>query len=181
MADEKISQGAAITGANVANGDLFPIIDISEADADKNKNITRNELKIAVAVPPLTVQEADRATDLALTTTWADAVSLSLVAGTWLVLGQTSIEGTSTTQMNVAARLRNTTDSVTYSTGEGENDSALPDRCQIMLHAVIVLAGTKSVALQGWAQASTAHMIGPGNLGSETGTKVTRITAIQLA
>jgi hypothetical protein len=174
VADTKISALAA--AANFRGDDELAIHDIS---IGASRKASGQQVKDWLA--PLTVQEADRATDLALTTTWTDAVSLSLAAGTWLVFGQTSIESTSTTQQNNAARLRNTTDSVTYAIAEGEADSALPDRCSHFLHAVIVLAATKSVALQGWAGASTQHMIGPGNLGSETGTKVTRITAIKLA
>jgi hypothetical protein len=128
----------------------------------------------------LSYQEADRATDLALSTTFADAVSLSLAAGTWLILGQTSAESTSTTQGIVSVRLRNTTDGVTYSHAEAEVDSALPDRQSLFVHAVVVLAATKTVALQGRQSAGTSHLIGPANEGG-TETKVTRMTAVKVA
>lgn len=128
----------------------------------------------------LSYQEADRTTDLALTTTYAAATSLSLGAGTWLVMGQSSIESTSTTQGNVSIRLRDTTNSVTHSIAEGEVDSALPDRLALTVHAVIVLATTATVALEGRQSAGTSHMIGPGNL-ADTATKVTRLTAVKIA
>lgn len=44
MADKKITDYSAITGANTAAGDLIEIVDISETAAvDKNKSITRDE------------------------------------------------------------------------------------------------------------------------------------------
>lgn len=128
----------------------------------------------------LAFQEADRATDLALTTSFQAAASLSLAAGTWLVLGQSSIESTSTTQSNVNIRLRDQTNGVTYSIAEGEVDSALPDRMNLAVHAVIVLAVTATIALEGRQSAGTSHMIGPGNLG-DTVSKVTRLTAVKIA
>lgn len=127
----------------------------------------------------LSFEEADRATDLALTNSFQAAVSLALGAGTWLVLGQSSIESTSTTQSNVNIRLRDQTNNVTHSIAEGEVDSALPDRCNLAVHAVIVLAGAATIALEGRQSAGTSHMIGPGNLG-DTAAKVTRISAIKI-
>ena len=44
MADTKISAMTALTGANLASGDKFPVVDVSEADATKNKSMTRDEL-----------------------------------------------------------------------------------------------------------------------------------------
>lgn len=44
MADTKISALAALTGAALAAGDKFPVVDVSEADADKNKSMTRDAL-----------------------------------------------------------------------------------------------------------------------------------------
>ncbi len=48
MADTKITAMVALTGANTAAGDKIPIIDVGEADADKNKSITRDELLLSV-------------------------------------------------------------------------------------------------------------------------------------
>lgn len=42
MTNRKISELASLTGANLADGDLFPVVDISAAD--KNKSITKSEL-----------------------------------------------------------------------------------------------------------------------------------------
>lgn len=128
----------------------------------------------------LSFQEADRATDLTLTTSYVAAVSLNLGVGTWLVIGQTSVESTSTTQGNVSARIRDTTSGVTHAIAEGEVDSALPDRCNLAVHAVVVLAAPATIALEGRQSAGTSHMIGPGNL-ADTATKVTRLTAVQIA
>lgn len=128
----------------------------------------------------LTYQEANRATDLALSTSFQTATSLNLGAGTWLVIGQSSIESTSTTQGNVNIRIRDQTNSITYSIAEAEVDSALPDSQSLSVHAVIVLSGSATIALEGRRSAGTSHMIGPGNLG-DTATKVTHLTAVKIA
>lgn len=51
MTDKKITDLAALTGANVADGDLFPLVDVSDttmAATGTNKKITRAELVTAV-------------------------------------------------------------------------------------------------------------------------------------
>ena len=49
MADKKITAYVALPGASVASGDLFEIVDVSEAlNADKNKYIAASELKIYI-------------------------------------------------------------------------------------------------------------------------------------
>jgi hypothetical protein len=50
MPDAKITDATPITGANVADGDLFRIIDIS-AGTSGSKSITRAELKAALGLP----------------------------------------------------------------------------------------------------------------------------------
>lgn len=45
MADTKISALTALTGANALGTDIIPIVDLSEADATKNKKISLDELK----------------------------------------------------------------------------------------------------------------------------------------
>ena len=44
MADTQASSFTALTGANLASGDKWPVIDVSEAGAAKNKNMTTTEL-----------------------------------------------------------------------------------------------------------------------------------------
>jgi hypothetical protein len=45
MADKKVSDLTALTGAGLASGDLFYIVDVSEPlAADKSKKITFSEL-----------------------------------------------------------------------------------------------------------------------------------------
>jgi hypothetical protein len=45
MADKKVSDLTALTGANLASGDLFYVVDVSEPTAaDKSKKITYSEL-----------------------------------------------------------------------------------------------------------------------------------------
>jgi hypothetical protein len=46
MADKKVSDLTALTGASLASGDLFYVVDISESTAaDKSKKITYAELQ----------------------------------------------------------------------------------------------------------------------------------------
>jgi hypothetical protein len=46
MADKKVSDLTALTGASLASGDLFYVVDISEPTAaDKSKKITYAELQ----------------------------------------------------------------------------------------------------------------------------------------
>ena len=47
MADTKISALTALTGANTASGDVFPIVDV---DANQTKKITRDEVKVALGL-----------------------------------------------------------------------------------------------------------------------------------
>lgn len=48
MADTRISEMAALAGADVADGDLLPIVDISAAAGAKNKTLTPVEARIAL-------------------------------------------------------------------------------------------------------------------------------------
>jgi hypothetical protein len=46
MADKKLTDLTALTGSNLASGDLFYVVDISESvAADKSKKITYAELQ----------------------------------------------------------------------------------------------------------------------------------------
>lgn len=45
MADKKITAMTALSGATAVGTDIIPIVDLSEADASKNKKITVDELK----------------------------------------------------------------------------------------------------------------------------------------
>jgi hypothetical protein len=54
MADTKISALAALTGASVADTDLFVLVDVSDtsmAASGTDKNITAAELEVAFLVP----------------------------------------------------------------------------------------------------------------------------------
>ena len=48
MSDLAISAAPALTGPNVASGDLFPVVDISASAGSKGKSITLSELSLAV-------------------------------------------------------------------------------------------------------------------------------------
>jgi len=51
MADKKLTDLTALSGASVASGDLFYIVDISEPTAaDKSKKILASEMKTAVGL-----------------------------------------------------------------------------------------------------------------------------------
>lgn len=58
MADTKITDLTAITGANTASGDLIPIVDVSDtsmAASGTTKKITRDELELALTADGLTM------------------------------------------------------------------------------------------------------------------------------
>lgn len=48
MADSTVSALTALLGTDVADGDLLPIVDVSASAGQKNKKITRNELRAAI-------------------------------------------------------------------------------------------------------------------------------------
>lgn len=50
MADLTISSAATLTGAGIASGDLFPLVDVSAAAGSKGSKITRDELRIAMGL-----------------------------------------------------------------------------------------------------------------------------------
>jgi hypothetical protein len=65
---KKISEFAPLDGATLAIGDFFPVVDISVADADKNKRITIYEFVVGMAaligaipfaLTPLAAEPAD--------------------------------------------------------------------------------------------------------------------------
>lgn len=77
MADTKVSALAALTGINVAGGDLFPMVDVSDttmAASGTDKSITATELMLAMNAPT-----SVRITSTVSTTTTALANVTSLV------------------------------------------------------------------------------------------------------
>jgi hypothetical protein len=57
MADKKLTDLTALTGSNLASGDLFYVVDISEPTAaDKSKKITYSELQTVFLTSSSTVE-----------------------------------------------------------------------------------------------------------------------------
>lgn len=48
MTERAISADPALLGADLADGDLFPVVDISAADADKNKHMLASEARLGL-------------------------------------------------------------------------------------------------------------------------------------
>jgi len=79
MADTQVTSFAALTGGNLAVGDLFPVIDISAAGAMKNSIITSAELIIGLkALGSFAALTANTFTAAQLIDGSADAVQLTL-------------------------------------------------------------------------------------------------------
>jgi hypothetical protein len=76
---EKISQLDPITGAALAEGDLFVVVDVSEADPTATKRITKDELQLAILADYDNRSRADVPTLLADTTLTYTAGQISTV------------------------------------------------------------------------------------------------------
>lgn len=88
--------------------------------------------------------------DITMTTAnqFYTGTTVSLTAGTWLIVAHITLGRANTTLIRYTARLRNTTDSVNLATSQMTQPSQNPHYVNITLTAIVVLAGTKTVALQ---------------------------------
>ena len=146
-------------------------------------NATNDEFEIKA--PPtgsITSSTAALSSDVELTTsdTWYDGPSLSLDAGTWLVI--TNMLGIRTTTTATRFYSRITDKSTHYASGFNIGLSSSLQGGTTSLNAIITLGSTTSIFLQGAASTGGANSIMKAavpNLGS--GNNATRITAIKLA
>jgi microcystin-dependent protein len=87
MADTKISALTALTGANVADDDVYPIVDTS---VTTTKKIAASELRIAVGMPPgIVLPYAGTAAPFGWLLCYGQAVSQATYAALYAVIGTT--------------------------------------------------------------------------------------------
>lgn len=91
MADTKITGLAALTGANLATGDLFEMVDVSDTTMDTtgtNKKMTASELAIGIAtVKPPSRSISDTHTDSSAVNTTSETVVASQAIPTTVAAG----------------------------------------------------------------------------------------------
>ena len=104
MADVKISDDTALLGADVADGDLLPIVDVSAAAGSKNKKITAAEARTALVTPAALAALGVGITsplDIPNCALWLDASQLSLAddapVATWPDLSGNGYDATQAT------------------------------------------------------------------------------------
>ena len=117
---------------------------------------------------------------LTTTATWYDGPSVSLVAGTWLVIGRITHVRSATTAETIYARLGDGTNH--YASTQFYHASVTGTGVVLPLNAVITLAATTTIKLQATssAGASTSTMLA-ATTANGSGNNATNIIAIRLA
>lgn len=86
-----------------------------------------------------------------LTATPTAVASVALTAGTWYVMGKANLDIATTVRVVTSARLRNTTDSATLDTTQGEAElvsGTLNAEIPFTCGAIVTVASTKTVEFQ---------------------------------
>jgi len=117
---------------------------------------------------------------LTTTATWYDGPSLSLAAGTWLVIGRITHNRSATTAETIYARLGDGTNH--YASTQFYHASVTGTGVVLPLNAVITLSATTTIKLQSTssAGASTSVMLA-ALTANGSGNNATNIIAIRLA
>ena len=112
--------------------------------------------------------------------TWYDGPSISLDAGTWLVTGHISFWRTATTATIWFGRI---TDGINHhASSQAYTPSVAGTGANVALTAVITLAGTTTIKLQGTTSAgATAASMKAATTANGSGNNATQITAIRLS
>lgn len=115
-----------------------------------------------------------------VSSTWYDGPSISLDAGTWLVTGHISFWRTATTATIWFGRITDGTNH--HASSQAYTPSVAGSGANVALTAVITLAGTTTVKLQGTTSAgATAALMKAATTANGSGTNATQITAIRLS
>ncbi len=113
--------------------------------------------------------------------TWTDACSLSLTAGTWLIIAQLDWDKNGQgSSVVMGGRIQNTTDTATLSCGEYKSDANASDKTLMTMSAIVTLASTKTIKSQGIAN-QTGILINAANTTNGTGNFATQMNAIRIA
>ena len=154
MADTKISALTALTGANVADGDLFPVVDVSDtsmAASGTNKKMTRVELRTALVTETLIIPIGDETTAITVGTAkvtfrmpfamTVTAVRLSLTTASSSGLPTIDINEGGTTILSTKLTCdANERTSTTAATAAVISDSSLADDAEMTID--VDVAGT---------------------------------------
>jgi hypothetical protein len=115
-----------------------------------------------------------------VSSTWYDGPGISLAAGTWLVTGHISFWRTATTATIWFGRISDGTNH--YASSQAYTTSVAGTGANVALTAVITLAGTTTIKLQGTTSAgNTAALMKAATTANSSGTNATQITAIRLS
>jgi cytoskeletal protein CcmA (bactofilin family) len=130
----------------------------------------------------ITNDEASLAADVQMPTsnTWYNGPSVSLAAGTWLITGHISFWRTATTATIWFGRITDGTNH--YASSQAYTPSVAGTGANVALTAVITLAGTTTIRLQGTTSAGAAAcLMKAATTANGSGNNATQITAIKLA
>ena len=115
-----------------------------------------------------------------VSSTWYDGPGISLVAGTWLITGHISFWRTATTATIWFGRISDGTNH--YASSQAYTPSVSGSGANVALTAVITLAGTTTIKLQGTTSAgATAALMKAATTANGSGNNATQITAIRLS
>lgn len=130
----------------------------------------------------ITNVSASLSANVSLTTsaTWYDGPSISLPAGTWLVLGQITHNRSATTAETIYARITDGTNH--YSSTQFYHASVTGTGVELTLNKIITLIAATTIKLQATSSsgASTSTMVA-ATTANGSGNNATNITAIRLA
>lgn len=130
----------------------------------------------------ITNSEASLGGDVQMPTsnTWYDGPSLSLAAGTWLITGHITFWRTATTATIWFGRITDGTNH--HASSQAYTPSVAGTGANVALTAIITLAGTTTIKLQGTTSAgATACLMKATTTANSSGNNATQITAIKLA
>jgi hypothetical protein len=178
------------TGDNAVNS-LYSGLASSKQDtlvsATNIKTINGNTIlgsgDMVISGGSITGVEASAGADvtMASTNTWYTGATVNLVAGTWLITAHITLNRTTTTAQQYQVRIQNTTDALSYASSQQYQASAANAVVSMSLTAIITIAGTKDVAIQGCSSVSTNNLIKAATVANGSGNNATKITAIKLS
>lgn len=133
-------------------------------------------------IPSAANSKASLAADvqLTVTSTWYNGPSVSLWAGTWLVIGHISFWRTTTTATIWFGRI---TDGTTHhASSQAYTPSVAGTGANVAMTAIVTLTGTTTIRLQGTTSAgATTALMRAATTANVSGNNATQITAIRLA
>lgn len=114
--------------------------------------------------------------------TWRDGPSISLAAGTWLVTAHITFIKTGTTLVNWQGRITNSTATTHYASGQAVTPSNNPQGTTMTLTAVVTVASTTTIKVQGTASsgAAASAAMRAATVSNGSGNNATQISAIKL-